>query len=49
LSGNQDRKIPKGVLLLNRWKRSNLGPTLKDHGADRARSVPGAALFPALG
>jgi Zn-dependent M28 family amino/carboxypeptidase len=31
--GNQDPKMPKGVLLLTGWERSNLGPTLKDHGA----------------
>jgi hypothetical protein len=31
--GNQDPKMPKGVLLLTGWDRSNLGPTLKAHGA----------------
>jgi aminopeptidase YwaD len=31
--GNQDPKMPKGVLLLTGWERSNLGPTLKAHGA----------------
>ncbi len=31
--GNQDPKVPKGVLLLTGWDRSNLGPTLKAHGA----------------
>jgi Zn-dependent M28 family amino/carboxypeptidase len=31
--GNQDPKMPKGVLLLTGWERSNLGPMLKDHGA----------------
>lgn len=31
--GNQDPKMPAGVLLLTGWDRSNLGPTLKDHGA----------------
>jgi hypothetical protein len=31
--GNQDPKMPKGVLLLTGWERSNLGPTLKSHGA----------------
>jgi hypothetical protein len=31
--GNQDPKMPKGVLLLTGWDRSNLGPTLKQHGA----------------
>lgn len=31
--GNQDPKMPPGVLLLTGWDRSNLGPTLKDHGA----------------
>jgi hypothetical protein len=31
--GNQDPKMPKGVLLLTGWDRSNLGPTLKEHGA----------------
>jgi hypothetical protein len=31
--GNQDPKMPKGVLLLTGWERSNLGPTLKEHGA----------------
>ncbi len=30
--GNQDPKMPKGVLLLTGWERSNLGPTLKEHG-----------------
>jgi aminopeptidase YwaD len=31
--GNQDPKMPKGVLLLTGWERSNLGSTLKAHGA----------------
>jgi aminopeptidase YwaD len=31
--GNQDPKMPAGVLLLTGWDRSNLGPTLKEHGA----------------
>ncbi len=31
--GNQDPKMPKGVLLLTGWDRSNLGTTLKQHGA----------------
>jgi len=31
--GNQDPKMPKGVMLLTGWERSNLGPTLKEHGA----------------
>ncbi len=31
--GAQDPKMPKGVLLLTGWDRSNLGPTLRDHGA----------------
>ena len=31
--GNQDPKMPNGVLLLTGWDRSNLGPTLKAHGA----------------
>ena len=31
--GNQDPKMPKGVLLLTGWDRSNLGPTLREHGA----------------
>jgi hypothetical protein len=31
--GNQDPKMPKGVLLLTGWTRSNLGPALKQHGA----------------
>jgi Zn-dependent M28 family amino/carboxypeptidase len=31
--GNQDPKMPKGVLLLTGWERSNLGPALKAHGA----------------
>lgn len=31
--GNQDPKMPAGVLLLTGWDRSNLGPTLKSHGA----------------
>ena len=31
--GNQDPKMPKGTLLLTGWERSNLGPTLKEHGS----------------
>jgi aminopeptidase YwaD len=31
--GNQDPKMPAGVLLLAGWDRSNLGPALKEHGA----------------
>jgi hypothetical protein len=31
--GNQDPKMPKGVLLFTGWDRSNLGPALKRHGA----------------
>lgn len=31
--GNQDPKMPTGVLLLTGWDRSNLGPTLREHGA----------------
>jgi aminopeptidase YwaD len=31
--GNQDPKMPKGVLMLTGWERSNLGPALKAHGA----------------
>ncbi len=31
--GNQDPKMPKGVLLFTGWERSNLGPTLRAHGA----------------
>ena len=31
--GNQDPKMPAGVLMLTGWDRSNLGPTLKEHGA----------------
>jgi aminopeptidase YwaD len=31
--GAQDPKLPKGTLLLTGWERSNLGPTLKAHGA----------------
>ena len=31
--GNQDPKMPSGVLLLTGWDRSNLGPELKAHGA----------------
>ena len=31
--GAQDPKMPKGVLLFTGWERSNLGPTLKKHGA----------------
>jgi len=31
--GNQDPKMAPGVLLLTGWDRSNLGPTLKEHGA----------------
>lgn len=31
--GNQDPKMPRDTLLLTGWDRSNLGPTLKAHGA----------------
>jgi len=31
--GNQDPKMPKGKLLVTGWDRSNLGPTLVQHGA----------------
>jgi aminopeptidase YwaD len=31
--GNQDPKMPPGVLLLTGWDRSNLGQALKEHGA----------------
>ena len=31
--GNQDPKMPKGKLLVTGWNRSNLGPTLVQHGA----------------
>jgi len=31
--GNQDPKMPQGKLLLTGWDRSNLGPTLVEHGA----------------
>lgn len=31
--GSQDPKMPAGVLMLTGWDRSNLGPTLKEHGA----------------
>jgi len=31
--GAQDPKMPPGVLLFTGWERSNLGPTLKAHGA----------------
>jgi peptidase M28-like protein len=31
--GNQDPKMPKGRMLLTGWDRSNLGPTLVQHGA----------------
>jgi aminopeptidase YwaD len=31
--GNQDPKMPKDTLLLTGWERSNLGPTLREHGA----------------
>lgn len=31
--GNQDPKMPKNTLLFTGWERSNLGPTLKEHGA----------------
>lgn len=31
--GNQDPKMPKGQMLLTGWDRSNLGPTLVQHGA----------------
>lgn len=31
--GSQDPKMPKDTLLLTGWERSNLGSTLKEHGA----------------
>lgn len=31
--GTQDPKMPAGTLLLTGWERSDLGPTLKAHGA----------------
>jgi Zn-dependent M28 family amino/carboxypeptidase len=31
--GAQDPAMPKGVMMLTGWERSNLGPTLKAHGA----------------
>lgn len=31
--GNQDPRMPPGVLLFTGWDRSNLGPALKEHGA----------------
>jgi len=31
--GDQDPKMPKGKMLLTGWDRSNLGPTLVQHGA----------------
>jgi hypothetical protein len=31
--GSQDPEMPKGVLLLTGWERSNFGPTLKERGA----------------
>ena len=31
--GSQDPKMPKNTLLFTGWERSNLGPTLRDHGA----------------
>jgi aminopeptidase YwaD len=31
--GNQDPQMPDGMLLFTGWERSNLGPTLKEHGA----------------
>jgi Zn-dependent M28 family amino/carboxypeptidase len=31
--GTQDPKMPKGVLLLTGWERSNFGPALKERGA----------------
>ncbi len=31
--GNQDPKMPPGTLLLTGWDKSNLGATLKEHGA----------------
>ncbi len=31
--GAQDPKMAKGVMLFTGWERSNLGPTLKEHGA----------------
>lgn len=31
--GNQDPKMPKGKMLFTGWDRSNLGPTLVEHGA----------------
>ncbi len=35
--GAQDPKLPKGTLLLTGWERSNLGPTLRLHGAKLGR------------
>jgi len=37
--GAQDPKMPKGVLMLTGWERSNLGPVLKQHGALLGRDV----------
>src|SRR5207302_11388762 len=31
--GAQDPKMPKNTMLLTGWERSNLGQTLKEHGA----------------
>lgn len=31
--GAQDPKMPKGTMLFTGWERSNLGPTMKAHGA----------------
>jgi hypothetical protein len=31
--GAQDPKLPKGYMLFTGWERSNLGPTLRSHGA----------------
>jgi hypothetical protein len=31
--GAQDPKMPRDTLLLTGWERSNLGPTLREHGA----------------
>ncbi len=31
--GLQDPKLPKAMLLLTGWERSDLGPTLREHGA----------------
>ncbi len=37
--GNQDPKMPPGTLMLTGWDKSNLGSTLKEHGAKLGADV----------